>query len=121
MYSANLEIDKKAIAQHYLLGWFPIDLIGSIPWEIITMIGEAAGFQATQGEAVQIVKTLKAPKLLRLGRLFKFLARFDGAANIGRIIMLMFLFVLLLHWMTCIFYLITTAVYFGGLVRANHP
>lgn len=108
---ASLEIDKKRIRKYYLTTWFPVDLVGSIPWEIIALFGEAAGFKATEGQAVQIIRTLKVPKLLRLGRLFKFIARFEGAANIGRIVMLMLLFMLLLHWLACAFYGITELVY----------
>lgn len=105
---AVLEINKPAIARHYAYTWAPVDILGSIPWEIITLIGESAGFKATEGQAIAIIKVLKAPKMLRIGRLFKFLARFEGAANIGRIFMLMFLFVLLLHWLGCGFYLLAS-------------
>ena len=63
---------------------------------------------------------MQVPKLLRLGRLFKFLTRFEGAANIGRIVMLMFLFILLLHWMTCVFYLITNYVEYQGEVTQDY-
>jgi CRP-like cAMP-binding protein len=104
---AVLEIDKKTIRRHYLTSWFPVDAVGSIPWEIITLFGEAAGFSASDGQGLQIIKILKTPKLLRLGRLFKFLARFEGAANIGRILILMFLFILLLHWLACGFFLVS--------------
>jgi CRP-like cAMP-binding protein len=108
---AVLEINKSVIAKHYLTTWFPVDAAGSIPWELITIIGEAAGFKASDAQAVQIIKILKTPKLLRLGRLFKFLARFEGAANIGRIVMLMLLFMLLLHWLACLFFIISDVVY----------
>ena len=40
----------------------------------------------------------QVPKLLRLGRLFKFLARFEGAANLGRIVLLLLMLCMLVHW-----------------------
>ena len=116
---AILEINKQVIARHYLSTWFTVDAVGSIPWEIITLIGEAAGtFRASDAQAMQIIKILKTPKLLRLGRLFKFLARFEGAANIGRILMLMLLFILLMHWLACLFFIISDLVMKGGTTES---
>lgn len=48
------------------------------------------------------------PKLLRLGRLFKFLTRFEGAANFGRIIILILLLCMLIHWLASLFFLIAS-------------
>ena len=38
---AVLIIDKKRIAWRYAAKWFPIDLLGSIPWELLFRIYEA--------------------------------------------------------------------------------
>ena len=62
--SRSREEDPKALLNDVV----SVDLVGSIPWEIIALFGEAAGFKATEGQAVQIIRTLKVPKLLRLGR-----------------------------------------------------
>ena len=56
------------------------------------------------GGSLQIVKILRAPKLLRVGRLFKALLSIEGAANIGRIFLLMGLLAMLIHWLASINY-----------------
>jgi CRP-like cAMP-binding protein len=105
---ATLVTDKRQIARHYLAGWFWIDAPGSVPWEIIGLITEAAG-GAISGTAggIQIVKILKVPKLLRLSRLLKFLNQVaSDAANLGRIFVVLVLFMLTVHWLASGFYLI---------------
>lgn len=58
----------------------------------------------------------QAPKLLRLGRLFKLLARIEGAANIGRIVLLLGLLVLLVHWLAAIYFLLASGPH-GALTQ----
>mmetsp|Transcript_35591 Transcript_35591/g.93491 ORF Transcript_35591/g.93491 Transcript_35591/m.93491 type:complete len:304 (-) Transcript_35591:129-1040(-) len=54
--------------------------------------------------SLQLVKILKIPKMLRLGRLFRFLSKFEGAANVGRIFVLLFVNIVLIHWLSAVFY-----------------
>ena len=107
---AQLVISRDKIARNYITGWLPIDASGSIPWEVIFMIAKQAnGGDSDSGglQGLQIIKILKVPKLLRIGRLFKFLARFEGAANIWRIFVLVAMLMVLIHWLASIFYVIT--------------
>ena len=92
-YSAENELvlDGKQSARQYSLSWFPIDLISTIPFEI---------FAGDNGAAIGI---LKLPRLLRLGRLLKRLDRLR-AANIIRVLKLIFVFLLLAHWVACIWW-----------------
>ena len=54
-----------------------------IIFRIVEAAGSSGGVDIDTG-LLTIFKVLKVPKLLRLGRLLKFLERFEGAANIGR-------------------------------------
>ena len=115
---ATLVTDRQEIARIYLSGWFPIDAAGSVPWELIGLIVEAAGGSLTgQAGGIQIVKILKVPKLLRLGRLFKFLTKFEGAANLGRIVLLLLLLALFIHWLAAVYFLIASSE--GGWVETK--
>lgn len=123
---AQLVINKRTIARHYSSKWLPIDAAASVPWEIIFLIvdsvngGDGRGDGGSDGTggggkdgaggaaALQFVKILKVPKLLRLGRLFKFLERFEGAANVGRIVALVLVMVLLIHWLASVWYLLAS-------------
>ena len=48
------------------------------------------------------------PKLLRIGRLVKALEKVEGAANIGGIFMLCVVMMVLVHWLSCLWYVITS-------------
>ena len=100
----QLIVDKKMITRKYLFKWFPIDLIGSIPWEIIFRIITAVSGEndASDVQVVSLLRLLKAPKLLRIGRLVKVLESWDGAANVGRIVALMIIMTVFVHWISCI-------------------
>ena len=82
-----LVVDRKEIARNYLKLWFPIDVAGSLPMDLILFIIDVAqgnvniggGGDGGGGGAVALVKILKIPKMMRLGRLFRFLSRFEGA------------------------------------------
>lgn len=102
--NAELNVNKKKIAQKYFSGWFPIDLAGSLPWEITFRIIAAVSTDDTifQGDFLTLFKILKVPKLLRLGRFFKALEKFEGAANVGRIFFLMLILVIFVHWIACL-------------------
>lgn len=111
---ATLITDRGQIASNYLRGWFAIDALGSVPWTIIGLLTQGGDMDNAGG--TQIIKILKVPKLLRLGRLLKVLAALvEGAANLGRIVMLILMLALLIHWLASAFYLIAAVpAHHGG-------
>jgi hypothetical protein len=56
-------------------------------------------------ESVTFLAILKCPRLLRLGRILKFLENMRGA-NVWRIVRLFALFFLMSHWIGCIWFLL---------------
>ena len=62
--------------------------------------GGGAGGDGGGGDVqiVTLIKLLKVPKMLRLGRLLRFLERVEGAANVGRIFILMLIMGVIVHW-----------------------
>ena len=113
-------VDKHVIAMRYLRGWFWIDLISSIPFDLILWI--ASGAPQTQDHSTnyfrttrllrfsKIIRVLKILRVMRLQRLHlkdsteasglggnpQFQMALDGGKYIAGIIYCA-------HWLTCIF------------------
>ncbi|XP_042559659.1 potassium voltage-gated channel subfamily H member 2a [Clupea harengus] len=92
------------IAVHYFKGWFLIDLVAAIPFDLlIYRSGE---------ETTTLIGLLKTARLLRLVRVARKLDRYSeyGAAVL---FLLMCTFALIAHWLACIWYAI------GNMERSN--
>ncbi|XP_029953950.1 potassium voltage-gated channel subfamily H member 6 [Salarias fasciatus] len=86
------------IAKHYIKGWFPIDLFAAIPFDLLI-------FRSGSDEMATLTSLLKTARLLRLVRVARKLDRYSeyGAAVL---FLLMCTFVLIAHWLACIWYAI---------------
>lgn len=131
---AIVVVDKVAIRRKYLSRWFAIDAIGSFPGDTIFLFidlaegggfgrgglnstletGSSAGNQ--QASMIQLFKILKVPKLMRIGRLLKTLEKLEGAANVANIFILLVIVLVLTHWLSCFWFLLTKGS--GGWVAA---
>uniref|UniRef100_A0A8D2ZRJ0 Voltage-gated inwardly rectifying potassium channel KCNH2 n=1 Tax=Scophthalmus maximus TaxID=52904 RepID=A0A8D2ZRJ0_SCOMX len=83
------------IAVHYFKGWFLIDMVAAIPFDLlIYRSGE---------ETTTLIGLLKTARLLRLVRVARKLDRYSeyGAAVL---FLLMCTFALIAHWLACIWY-----------------
>ncbi|XP_065206495.1 potassium voltage-gated channel subfamily H member 2 isoform X2 [Planococcus citri] len=100
------------IAFHYLRGWFLIDLVAAIPFDIFVM-GKSTNNTSGSGDEVNMEKEetttliglLKTARLLRLVRVARKIDRYSeyGAAVL---LLLMATFALIAHWLACIWYAI---------------
>ncbi|KAM8836205.1 voltage-gated inwardly rectifying potassium channel KCNH6 isoform 2-T3 [Spinachia spinachia] len=86
------------IAKHYVKSWFPIDLFAAIPFDLLI-------FRSGSEEMATLTSLLKTARLLRLVRVARKLDRYSeyGAAVL---FLLMCTFVLIAHWLACIWYAI---------------
>uniref|UniRef100_A0A3B3CQI2 Ion transport domain-containing protein n=1 Tax=Oryzias melastigma TaxID=30732 RepID=A0A3B3CQI2_ORYME len=86
------------IAKHYIKGWFPIDLFAAVPFDLLI-------FRSGSDEMATLTSLLKTARLLRLVRVARKLDRYSeyGAAVL---FLLMCTFVLIAHWLACIWYAI---------------
>uniref|UniRef100_A0A3P8WPR1 Ion transport domain-containing protein n=1 Tax=Cynoglossus semilaevis TaxID=244447 RepID=A0A3P8WPR1_CYNSE len=92
------------IAVHYFKGWFLIDMVAAIPFDLLIYhSGE---------ETTTLIGLLKTARLLRLVRVARKLDRYSeyGAAVL---FLLMCTFALIAHWLACIWYAI------GNVERAT--
>ncbi|XP_014348120.1 potassium voltage-gated channel subfamily H member 2 [Latimeria chalumnae] len=86
------------IAIHYFKGWFLIDMVAAIPFDLLI-------FRSGSEETTTLIGLLKTARLLRLVRVARKLDRYSeyGAAVL---FLLMCTFALIAHWLACIWYAI---------------
>ncbi|CAH1789257.1 unnamed protein product [Owenia fusiformis] len=95
------------IAVHYFKGWFLIDVVAAIPFDLLL-------FGSETDETTTLIGLLKTARLLRLVRVARKLDRYSeyGAAVL---LLLMATFALIAHWLACIWYAI------GNVERPGLP
>ncbi|XP_043923548.1 potassium voltage-gated channel subfamily H member 2 [Protopterus annectens] len=88
----------RKIAIHYFKGWFLIDMVAAIPFDLLI-------FKTGSDETTTLIGLLKTARLLRLVRVARKLDRYSeyGAAVL---FLLMCTFALIAHWLACIWYAI---------------
>ncbi len=96
--NGQLVTDKRTIAARYLKGWFVVDLLAALPFDLFI-----SGLVPTLTYAA---RTLRLLRLFRLVRLAQFMHRL-GQANymnisVLRMVFLGFWVLLLSHWTACI-------------------
>lgn len=92
--------DRKIVTIFYLKGWFLVDFLAAIPFDIL--IGEwLLGFAGTS----VALKSLRLIRLLRLARLIKIFHKWQNLniinPSILRLILFIFWIFLVAHWMAC--------------------
>ncbi|XP_059149754.1 potassium voltage-gated channel subfamily H member 7-like isoform X2 [Physella acuta] len=101
-YVENGEVvsDQQKIAVNYVKGWFVIDAIAAIPFDLLL-------FGSGTSDTMTVTGVLKTARLLRLLRVIR---RIEAFAEYGSAVMLLLMvtFTLIGHWLACIFYAIAT-------------
>ncbi|KAM6989181.1 voltage-gated inwardly rectifying potassium channel KCNH2-like [Tautogolabrus adspersus] len=106
--NSNDEVVSQSIkiAVHYFKGWFLIDMVAAIPFDLlIYRSGEEVVRGGGEGETTTLIGLLKTARLLRLVRVARKLDRYSeyGAAVL---FLLMCTFALIAHWLACIWFAI---------------
>ncbi|XP_033641645.1 potassium voltage-gated channel unc-103-like [Asterias rubens] len=89
--------DPPKIAKHYLKGWFVIDVLAAIPFDLILFV------VANDEKTTTTMGLLKSARLLRLLRVARRLDQYSQYAP-AVICLLMCAFTLVAHWMACCWY-----------------
>ena len=91
---------REKIVRHYLRTMFPLDALGTIPFDLL--VWAAMGFAE---EAAWLILSIRLLRMLRVSRMLAIIRRWEslGWMNPGyfRITRLMFVFMLLVHWIAC--------------------
>ncbi|ELU07688.1 hypothetical protein CAPTEDRAFT_168526 [Capitella teleta] len=94
--SGQVMYDPKLIALNYFRGWFLLDLLAAIPFDLLY------AFQVNTGTLIHL---LKVARLLRLARLMQKLERYSQYSFVI-LTLLMAMFTVLAHWLACVWYFI---------------
>ena len=109
----NVIDDRKVVALDYLQGWFFIDFVSTIPFDLILMysnVNSLARFSRL-GKLYKLVRMLKMIRLLKIAKVRnKLMSNLTEMFRIGvgseRLIFLMIVFMLLIHVVACVWYLL---------------
>ncbi|MBI2060257.1 MAG: ion transporter [Nitrospirae bacterium] len=97
--------DPKVIAGRYLRGWFVVDFLSAVPFDLLFSGVAAAGSN-------RILRLLRITRLLRLTRLAAFLSKWGRGSSINPAILRMFYLVFWIlmtsHFVACLW------IYFGS-------
>jgi len=103
---------RQSIQLHYLKGWFPIDLISILPYDLFTWLME----RSIQSDGIgnirmmRLVRLSRLAKVLRILRASRIIARYDDRVGLDfrmmRILSYVGIVVLSAHWMACLLRLV---------------
>ncbi|XP_055870804.1 potassium voltage-gated channel subfamily H member 8-like isoform X3 [Biomphalaria glabrata] len=104
--SGQVVYDSRLIALNYIRGWFLLDLLAAIPFDV--MYAFSGETEDSNNSMLTMVHLLKLARLLRLARLLQKLERYNQYSVVV-LALLMCMFALLAHWLACIWYAIGKA------------
>lgn len=89
----------KSVALNYLRGWFIVDLLAALPFDLLN----ACGLYSRDNQ--MYLHLLKLTRLLRLARLLQKMDRYSQYSVVV-LTLLMLMFTLVSHWLACIWFVI---------------
>ncbi len=102
--SQRKERSRRMIAARYARGAFLMDLISTIPFDLIASLADSGGSAETDSalRALRALRLLKLLRLMRLGRVFHRLQEAVHCAS-GYLTLVKFLMgtLLITHWLAC--------------------
>ncbi|XP_066586736.1 potassium voltage-gated channel subfamily H member 8 isoform X2 [Prorops nasuta] len=93
--------NSKSIALNYVKSWFFVDLVAALPFDFLYASDVYSGEESGHGN----IHLVKLTRLLRLARLLQKMDRYSQYSAVI-LTMLMLFFILVAHWLACIWYVI---------------
>jgi hypothetical protein len=105
--------DPGQIVCHYLTGWFLIDIISLIPFDLVAIILtqrryspellEDSGKGIVALRMIRLLRLLKLGRILKAGRIFqRWERRLTINHSVQALIKMLFYIILICHWMACL-------------------
>lgn len=105
----TLVTDRNDIASSYLGGWFMIDLISIIPFEMVGVLVDSAMLSSLK--ILRILRLLRLFKLIKILRSAAILSKWQSRVGIKYSVMslakYMVMIVFVAHWMACFWHVVT--------------
>ena len=99
--------DAKKIASNYLGGWFVIDLLSLLPFDLIGLV--ATSPEVRKLKAVRVVRLFRLLKLFRVFRAKRIMARWETLIDFNYKLVSLVKFACMMcafaHWMSCVWML----------------
>jgi len=96
------------IARNYLFGWFPVDVISVIPFDLLSVIADSSDMGNLK--ALRVIRVLRLIKLARVFRVSRLLVRWQNmfAVNYNLLSLVNYLVLVLTasHWFCCMYKLV---------------
>ena len=109
----DIIVSKARISDRYIRGSFFIDLISSVPFDLIIILFVSAGGEEDNAGFMSYLALFKTFRLLRIGRLAKYMSD-QGMVSFVRIFRILFIYLMLAHWGGCLFYIIMKNEHHAG-------
>ncbi|XP_018392789.1 PREDICTED: potassium voltage-gated channel subfamily H member 8 [Cyphomyrmex costatus] len=93
--------NSRSIAVNYVKGWFFVDLVAALPFDFLYASDVYGGEESAHSN----IHLVKLTRLLRLARLLQKMDRYSQYSAVI-LTMLMLFFVVVAHWLACIWYVI---------------
>lgn len=99
--------DAKKIASNYLRGWFTIDILSLLPFDLIGLV--ATNPEVRKLKAVRVVRLFRLLKLFRVFRAKRIMARWETLIDFNYKLVSLLKFACIMcavaHWMSCVWML----------------
>jgi hypothetical protein len=107
----ELITNRKQIVKAYVFGWFPIDFISVVPFDLANVFGDDDNKSAVADlKILKVIRLLRLIKLLRIMRASRVMKRLENQIGLSfrAISLLKFLtmIIILVHWIACLWNLI---------------
>lgn len=92
----------KKIRHRYLSGWFGIDFVSLVPFDVIALASDT-GSGLVGLRMIRLLRLLKLGRILKAGRIFqRWERRLTVNHSVQTLFKMIFYIVLLCHWMACL-------------------
>lgn len=102
--TGQLITSRTAIARRYFRGWFWIDLMSILPFDVVGLLVESAA--VGQLKILRVVRFIRLLKLARVFRASRIFSRWESALGLTfavlKLVKFVFGVLLLGHWMACL-------------------
>lgn len=112
----QIVLDARVVARRYLRSWFGVDLVASMPYNLIFFCVELSATSIAFNQ--DIFGVFKMPRLVRLTRLWSKVEQLSSAGLL-RVLLHITFFILGAHWVGCFWWMIGSASYYDDDTHAT--